>query len=77
MDHEMIDVGADGFGGVEPGYGDPADGYAIDGAAEGYGAEGGYDQSNGYHEGGEGGMMDMDDMPVTQEDAWAVIRYVL
>eukprot|EP00957_Ditylum_brightwellii_P062851 4768502-Ditylum_brightwellii.AAC.1 len=24
----------------------------------------------------EGDYMDMDDVPVTQEDAWAVIRYV-
>lgn len=50
--------------GGEDGYADPNAAYA-----DGYG---GYDAYGGV-EGGEG-MMDLDDMPVTQEDAWAVIR---
>ena len=58
----------DGYDGQ--GYGDHA----------GYGDGGGYGGEDGYHEGvgfgGEEVTMDLDDLPVTQEDAWAVIRWV-
>ncbi len=57
--------------GGEDGNADPsADPNAV--YTDGYG---GYDAYGGAE--GEEGVMDLDDMPVTQEDAWAVIRWAM
>jgi hypothetical protein len=73
VDQDMMDVDTQQ---ADPnGYYPQTDGYGDESAAA-YGGEQQqqhHHQQNVVYDDGYGGM-DLDDMPVTQEDAWAVIR---